>query len=183
MHIRLVPVVLSVALAGCAASSRLDRADLAGTADLAGQPDLTPAPVRVAVNEVFPHGSDPTTDPDWAEIMNLGAATADLSGWKVRDSASMGAVLPPGTQVPPGGFLVLSCDDTTDGGAPGGLHVPFKLSGKGDEFHLARPDGTEVDVAKFDGNDVATDRSWGRIPDGTGAFTETKLTRGAANKK
>ena len=68
-----------------------------------------------------------------------------------------------------------------DGGVAGGVHVPWKLSSKkGDEVHLLNPAGAEIDSTTF-GLDVAADKSWGRLPDGTGAFLRTTPTMGKAN--
>jgi len=68
----------------------------------------TAADMRIAatagalvINEVFPHGSDELTDPDWAELKNIGATAIDLSGYQVRDDKTK-ATIPDGTSLSPG---------------------------------------------------------------------------------
>ncbi len=137
----------------------------------------------VVVNEVNPNGPDPATDPDWIEIFNGGATSADVSGYTIRDSKTSDATaLPSGTVIPPGGYLVILCDDAVDGGIPGGVHVPFKLSGtKGDEVHLAQ-NGTDVDMTSWAANMIPDGSTWARIPNGTGGFAVSATpTKGTAN--
>jgi hypothetical protein len=136
----------------------------------------------VVVNELLPHPGA-TADPDWAELKNLSDAGIDLSGYAIRDN-DVGHLfmLPPGTTIPAGGYLVIYCDDQPDGGAPDVIHAPWKLSASaGDEFHLLDPRGNEIDKATFGAGMVPGGRSWGRLPDGTGAFIATTPTRGARN--
>lgn len=111
----------------------------------------------VVINEL--QSNDPSKAKDWVELYNPGTEVADLSGWKVRDNSSAGEALPQNTVVPAGGYLVLSQD----------THFTFGL-GNGDEFHLATPDGTEVDSMTYAAHPTT---SWGRCPDGQGAFGKT----------
>jgi hypothetical protein len=139
----------------------------------------------VVINEVFASGSSATTDPDWAELENLSAATVNLSGYQVRDKKLSDLyALPAGTMIEAGGYLVIYCDDqagAADGGTLEGVHTPWKLSAsKGDELHLLDPAGVEVDATTF-GVDLPSDKSWGRLPDGTGAFIRTTPTQGRSN--
>lgn len=146
--------------------------------------DLSVAPAdaalsSVVVNEVFPHGTDDVTDPDWAELKNISAAAVDLSGYKVRDENTPVA-LPAGTVLRPGEYLVLYCDDNPDGGNAQVIHLPFKLGSK-DEFVLIAPDGSKADGAAWAKDTIPTDKALGRLPDGTGQFTLVKPTKGARN--
>jgi hypothetical protein len=129
----------------------------------------------VVINEVFAGGTS-VTDPDWVELKNLTGDTIDLGGYQIRDNAVTDL-----SPIPAGGYFIIYCDDQKDGGVAGGVHVPWKLSSKkGDEVHLLNPDGAEIDATTF-GLDVAADKSWGRLPDGTGAFLRTTPTQGKAN--
>jgi Lamin Tail Domain len=177
--------------AGCSDAKRDLGADDLSTAmhdlsvgDLASASgDMAHAQIKVVVNEVYPNGPS-TMDPDWIELKNLGASTVDVGGYFLRDSkASDLTALPSGTTIPAGGYLVVYCDDESDGGIVGGVHMPYKLSGsKGDEVHFVATDGTtEVDSTSFMPNDVASMKAWGRLPDGTGSFATTTPTRGATN--
>ena len=134
----------------------------------------------VVVNEVFPHGPDELTAPDWAELKNTGDSEVDLSGYRVRDDKTS-AELPAGTRLSPGAYLVIYCDDVPDGAATDTLHVPFKLGG-GDEFRLLKADGTTVDSVAWQSGVVPAGKAYGRLPDGTGPFAPTNPTRGARNQ-
>lgn len=135
----------------------------------------------VVINELFAHGQS-SIQPDWAELKNIGSGTVDLSGYLVRDKSTDNRFeLPSGSSIPPGGYLVIYCDDQIDGGVADGLHARFKLNGgKGDEFHLVAPDGLDVDATSFSG-DIAKEKSWGRLPDGTGGFIPMTPTAGGWN--
>jgi hypothetical protein len=138
-------------------------------------------PKTVVINELFPNGGS-VVDPDWIELKNVTSAAIDLGGYKIRDSALAGLfTFVAGTMIDAGGYLIIYCDDQEPGGVPGGVHVPWKLSaGGGDEVHLIDGDGVEIDVTVF-GADVPSDKSWGRLPDGTGAFLNTTPTQGLPN--
>jgi hypothetical protein len=149
-----------------------------------GSPGTTDGGVTaktVVVNELFPGGAS-AADPDWIELKNLTSATIDLGGYQIRDNAISDLfTFPSGTNIAAGGYLLIYCDDQADGGVVGGIHVPWKLSaGNGDEVHLLNPSGAEIDMTSF-GVDVPADKSWGRLPDGTGAFLRTTPTPGESN--
>ena len=176
-------LLVCVFVTGCSGANR--NGDDLGTQDMAmvTPGDMALPPVMVKVNELFPGGSDPNTDPDWAEIVNLASTSADISGYQVRDSKTSHLMaLPSGTILPAGGYLVVLCGAVTDGGAPiAGLRFPHGLSASGDEFHLVSPAGDEIDGTTF--TTLAAGKSWGRLPDGTGAFQVLDTpTRGTQNQ-
>ena len=95
-----------------------------------------------------------------------GPATADLSGYIFRDNDDThAAVIPAGTLIPPGGYLVL--EELTA--------FTFGL-GSGDSARLFAPDGTTV-VDSFTWTAHAT-TTYGRCPNGTGGFVTTATTSG-----
>ena len=166
-----IGALLLILGAGCSSSS--------STSDAA----VTP-PKTVVINEIFPHGNK-MGDPDWVELKNVTTAPIALDGYQVRDEKLADLqFLPDGITLVAGGYLIIYCLGTPDAGVPVGLEgmtVPFKLSGKsGDEFHLVGPAGVDVDQTVF-GVDVPDDKSWGRLPDGTGMFIRTSPTKGAPN--
>jgi hypothetical protein len=157
--------------AGCSSTS--------STSDAAVAP-----PKTVVINEIFPHGNK-MGDPDWVELKNVTVAPILLDGYQVRDEKLADLqFLPDGITIAAGGYLIIYCLGTPDAGVPVGLEgmtVPFKLSGgSGDEFHLVGPTGVDVDETVF-GVDVPDDKSWGRLPDGTGMFIRTMPTKGLPN--
>ena len=121
---------------------------------------------RVTINELESTGGSPG---DWVELINTGEVAADLSGWRLRDNLDAHAyVLPAGTVLPPGGFLVL--DEARFGGW--GL-------GAADSARLYDASGALVDSYAWTTHASTT---LGRCADGTGAFrVTTAATRGAAN--
>ncbi|MFV0285914.1 MAG: lamin tail domain-containing protein, partial [Demequina sp.] len=139
----------------------------------------------LVINEV--QSSAPTTEfggQDWIEIANPSGDAIDASGVVVSDAdADHAYVLPEGTEIAAGGYLVVT--ETEFG---------FGL-GKGDSVRLFAAgtvitDGV-IDAAAqpFDATTWAPGQhtnaagaSWGRLPDGTGAFASTAVsTPGTAN--
>ena len=86
-------------------------------------PDDTPTAVAydrtaLRLNEVLPAPSEidwngdgtANTNDEWIEVYNRGSAAIDLGGWLLDDIAAGGSspyVIPAGTVLQPGGFLVL----------------------------------------------------------------------------
>jgi hypothetical protein len=157
----------------------------AGCSSTSSNPDAAAtAPKTVVINEIFPHGSK-MGDPDWVELKNVTAAPILLDGYQVRDEKLADLqYLPDGITIAANGYFIIYCLGTPDAGVPVGLEgmtVPFKLSGgSGDEFHLVGPTGVDVDETVF-GVDIPDDKSWGRLPDGTGMFIRTTPTKGVPN--
>ncbi len=121
--------------------------------------------LAVKINEVESSGGTPG---DWVEFYNTGSTTADISGYVFLDNGTTGYVIPAGTTIPAGGFLVL--DEAQFG---------FGL-GSADDARFFAPDGvTLLDSYTWTSHATTT---YGRCPDGSGAFTTTLApTRGAAN--
>jgi len=145
------------------------------TASTKGTANDCSSPVRI--NEVESRGGAPG---DWVELTSVGAAAVDLGGYVLTDSdPTHRYVIPAGTVVAPGGFVVLDEQGTTTAGFDFGL-------GGADSVRLLLPDGTTA----ADGSTVADEYSWtthaastyGRGPDGTGDLAVTSAaTKGAAN--
>jgi Lamin Tail Domain len=117
-----------------------------------------PAPADIRINEIE---SQPT---DWVELTNTGPAAVDIGGWVLRDSTVINDVtIPAPTVLQPGAFFAI---DVTD------------LLGNTDSARLF--DGaTLVDSYAYQDHATVT---YGRCPDGTGAFVYTEAaTKGAAN--
>jgi hypothetical protein len=83
------------------------------------------------INEVMASNTRTLADPadgqfeDWFELHNSGAAPADISGYTLTDSLldPNKYTIPPGTVIPPGGFLLVWADEETSQNTPGGeLH-------------------------------------------------------------
>ena len=99
-------------------------------------------PAAAVINEIH-YTSDPDADTgDWIELYNPGSDPLDLSDWTLRDSDDTHAFrLPPGTILPPDGYLILAQDAIrftmlypTEVGVVGGMD--FGLSREGDAVRL-----------------------------------------------
>lgn len=144
--------------------------DAANVAYVPEEPATAP---NVVINEVESNG-DPVAD--WFELYNTGTTDADISGWTVldNDDSHTPLVFPAGTVLKPGAFARYYTEgDQALGGGKG-----FGLGGS-DKVRLFTADGTAVDEAGWSAHAADT---WGRLPDGTGAFTDTKATPGAKNE-
>jgi len=129
-------------------------------------------PPSVVINEVESNGDQVA---DWVELKNTGTTPVAVSGWKIVDGdpahAATPVVVPANTVIPAGGYFAIYTEIAQ---TPG-----FGL-GVGDSVNLFLPDGTtQVDTTTWGAHPATT---WGRCPDGTGAFRETTTsTRGLAN--
>lgn len=142
-------------------------ASLAGAAVILGVAVATPAAADASViriNEVESSGGTPG---DWAELVNTGALAVDLSGWVLKDSDDSHIyTIAAGTSLAAGGFLALDVESSY------GL-------GSADSARLYTADGTPVDSYSWTSHAAIT---YGRCPDGTGAFGGTSApTKAAAN--
>lgn len=119
--------------------------------------EVGPPPVgRVVINEI-----DCRSDPvEWVELVNVGDAPVELDGYRVDDKPGTGGIaaprgtLAPGQRVVVRGDIGISCSD--DG---------VYLSADGHAVDQAPPRRGDAEVS-----------SWGRVPDGTGPFTQTAPT-------
>ncbi|MGO4592504.1 lamin tail domain-containing protein [Leifsonia sp. 2TAF2] len=141
----------------------------AATADAAAATAAVTAAAdpSIVINEV--ESSAPNGGPDWVELKNTGATAADLAGWSVldNDDTHTRVPLPAGSIIPAGGYFVI--DESTLG---------FGL-GSGDSARLYDPAATLVDTYSWTSHAAVT---YGRCPDGTGAFRNTtSSTQGAVN--
>jgi hypothetical protein len=148
------PVLTLLATIALAASGTVALATPAQAAD-----------TDIKVNEVESNGGTPG---DWIEVTNIGANPVDIGGFGVLDNDSGHAKVtaPAGTMLNPGAFYVFDTE------------VSFGLGGA-DSANLYAADGTTLlNTYSWTSHAAST---YGRCPDGTGAFTDTTSTRGAAN--
>jgi hypothetical protein len=129
-----------------------------GTANVCG------APNAVFINEVESNGGAPG---DWVEIVNTGTSTANIGGYVIKDNDDSHAfTIPAGTTLAAGAYLALDVD------------TQFGL-GAGDMARLYTAAGVLLDSYTWTAHATIT---YGRCPNGTGAFGQTTVsTKGAAN--
>jgi len=113
---------------------------------------------------------------DWIELYNAGTEAVDIGGFYISDDPTdpikwqIPANRPEQTLIPAGAFLLLWCDGQPQQGA---LHLDFKLSADGESVSLIQISGGRlqiVDSRSF--GPQSTDISEGRLPDGSGDWTE-----------
>lgn len=152
---------------------------------------------RVVINEVRATGDD------WVELMNVGSAPVDLGGMVLADTdtdvdggaprVEEGVEFPASTWVVPGQRVLVLADQSDAGtgvqmrclGTDGPMtcyHARFGISGsRGEGLFLIGRDHVVATSATYPPNGAPDGESWGRLPDGTGAFAANRPTPGAAN--
>lgn len=133
-------------------------------------------PGQVILNELLANEPGSTTAAEYVELVNVGGATADLSGYTLSDAVGVRHVFAGGTTIAPGKALVVF------GGAsaiPGGIAAVAASSGAlglnntTDTVTLRDASGTSVDALAYPSSLASTDGvSMNRSPDAspTGAF-------------
>ncbi|WP_170219476.1 lamin tail domain-containing protein [Nocardioides litoris] len=154
-----LPTLLATALAG---------ATLAVVGGVGVAAPASAAVTDLRINEVESSGGTPV---DWIELVNTGTQPVDASGLRLKDNDdSRTLAIPDGTTIAPGAFYAIDVD------VPGGFGL-----GSADSARLLESDGTTL-IDSHIWTAHATGTTYGRCPDGTGAFrTTTSSTKGAAN--
>jgi len=120
-----------------------------------GQVDpFRPSPLRsVVINEFLAHTDPP--DYDYVELYNHANSPVDISGCILTDEPDTNKfVIPPGTIIPPRGFVWYT-----------ETNMNFRLSSFGEAIYFKNPDQSRVlDAFRFDGQENGV--SMGRWPDG-----------------
>lgn len=135
---------------------------------------LNYATSQVRINEVMASNSSTISDEDgdfedWIELFNAGSSTVNLSGYGLSDNYDQPFkwVLP-NVSIGPGQFLLVwaSGKNRTNPGNP--LHTNYGISADGEEVILTNPGNERID--EMEPVPIPTDVSYGRQPDGTGAW-------------
>lgn len=147
----------------------------------------------VAINEVQAVGSD------WVELYNASGASVDLSGYSITDGAGaprrgVATVFPEGTLLGAGEYLLIVANRGADAmpgvqtmclldGPPTCFHASWGVNRTDGEFvYLLAPDGSVVVEEFYPPEPVTIGQAYGRLPDGSGAFTATQPSPGAPNR-
>ncbi len=143
-----------------------------------GRPNVRARVADVVINEIMYHPLRGDSAEEYVELHNRGAAAADVGYW--RFTAGIDCMLPAGTRIPPGGFLVVAQDAgrlrsqypqlnaTNTVGNFGGT-----LADRGERLVLARPDDPALPYQDFvEVDSVAYGDGWGAWADGGGSSLE-----------
>lgn len=137
---------------------------------------------QIAINEFMARNDITVSDQDgefddWIELFNYGSSTISLNGLFLSDNrAELNKWSFPDTNIIAGGFLIVWADNDPD---QSGLHAEFKLSGSGEDIFLCDHQSNILDEVTF--GPQVTSISFGRIPDGTGAFQAMEPSFSALN--
>lgn len=141
------------------------------------------AMAQVVINEIMADNQgaveNGSTFPDFIELHNTSGVPLSVGNMRVTDDPAVPSkyVIPAGTTIVAGGYLVLWCD--VNFSAPG-LHTGFGLGASSDRVQLYAADGfTLLDDVAF-GISVP-DLTFGRFPNGNGPWALTQPTPSAAN--
>lgn len=138
----------------------------------------------VVINELMADNVTTQADPyfeynDWIEFYNNSSSSIDLTGYYLSDDAGQPTKwsFPAGTMINANSFLIVWADD--DSLQVTGLHANFKLSATGEKVILTNPTMQTIDEVVFPG--LLPDMTYGRYPNGTGAFGILNPTYNATN--
>ena len=130
---------------------------------------------------------------DWVEVMNTGNEAMDISSYEIRDNSDDHRwKFPEGTVIEAGALLAV--DDNSVGQIFNDDNNTYETGtfasaigiGSGDSIRLYDSEGTLLDTyswtehASYNGD--AAMASYGRYPDGSGAFCLTRETKGMPNE-
>jgi hypothetical protein len=165
--------------------------DAAVTPDAVVTPDASAG--RLVVNEIR------ATDEEWVELYNAGTSAVDLSEVQVADSESDGGArlsramrFPAGTMLAPGQYVLVAINQAdagvgpqtrcVDAGPSTCFHATWGLSAtRGEAVHVVSPMGATLAQETYPPDAAAAGQSYGRLPNGTGAFAPNRPTPGAPN--
>jgi hypothetical protein len=137
------------------------------------------------------------TSGDYVELYNTDGVAFDLGGYGLTDMSGSGPDLagterfPVGTSILPHAYVLVLCNmtlpissgpTTNCSGLPSPCYLAtFGVSQAGETVYLVSPQNQVVDSTPVPG-DLSASVSWGRLPNGGGAFTYTRATPMAVNQ-
>jgi hypothetical protein len=154
-------------------------------------PNQPPVPVdttiKLTINEFLASNNTISVPgytyfPDWIEIYNAGEVDVNLAGYSITDDLNTKDkyVFPSGsssTIIKSKSYLLILADDSV---ALGPLHASFSLSKSGESIGLYSPSLIALDSINYSAQ--TSDKSYGRLPNGSGSWQElTTPTPNAAN--
>lgn len=138
----------------------------------------------IVINELMADNQTTAVDDydetdDWIEFYNNSSTSIDLTGYYLSDDSAWPTKweFPAGATIEANDFLIVWADG--DSMQLYGLHTNFKLSASGESVILTNPSLQTVDEINFTNQE--TDLSFGRYPNGTGAFASMYPTFNETN--
>lgn len=113
-------------------------------------PRCVPGDRSVKINELYPNPSGTDSGNEWVELVNTGTQTAVVDAWTLQwgtSSFSSDVSFPAGTEIPPGGFLLIG-----DSEVPADVYTSISLGNAS-----TAPDGIRLVDCREDGDPVVQD--------------------------
>ncbi|HBW51624.1 MAG TPA: hypothetical protein DEF47_17160 [Herpetosiphon sp.] len=120
-------------------------------------PTATPNPTHIRINELM---AAPSSGKEWVELYNAGDQAIDLHGWQLDDAAAGANPILLEAIIQPASWLVISMTNVYNNSA--------------DEVRLFDPTGQLIDAFSY--STTISNRTWARIPDGTGAWAANRAS-------
>ncbi|MDG2125650.1 MAG: lamin tail domain-containing protein, partial [Verrucomicrobiales bacterium] len=138
------------------------------TRDTANDPDRSD---DIVINEIMYDTPSDHRNGEFVELVNRGASTVDLGGWRFTDGISY--TFPLGTSIAPGAFLVVAADSEWMQSAYGRIPVIGNFKGQ------LRDSGERVRLEDSNGNladqvDYLPSGDWPELADGDGSSMELR---------
>lgn len=140
----------------------------------------------LCINEICAKNSTHTAPDgacyDWIELYNPTYSSVNLSGWGVSDKENnpFKFTFPNGSSIGAGQYVVIYCDSVMPE-INGAYTASFGLSTSGETLYLTAPDSSLCDSVVFPA--LASDQSYGRVPDGASEFAVMNMSPNNANKE
>ncbi len=147
----------------------------------------TPTPASVVINEFMANaiGADNAAMPagEWVELKNTGAVAQDVDGWYLYDSVNSNElqinsanVGGGSTNIAAGGYLVIYRN------ADGDFEMNNTTADSVRLYDGPIASGNLKDSFSYSAGTITENKTWARMPDGTGAFSAGQTpTTGATN--
>jgi len=128
-------------------------------------PSVFPANALVVINEFCPN-----CDPEWVELYNDSEISIDLSGWEIQDGNTKSTDdLTISGEIPPQGMAVYE-------------HPKGWLNDSSDTVNLYDNTDSTSPIDSYSYTSTEADKTYSRIPDGSGDFILTNPTKGGFNQ-
>jgi len=130
---------------------------------------------NVVINEILTSNTTLNVDEDgdhqdWVELFNKGAVAVNLSGYGLSDDPAIPFKWTfPNVSLGAGQYLLIWCSDKNRTDPANPLHTNFKISSSGEIITLTNTSAVAVDMVPATA--ILPNISYGRLPNGTGAFT------------
>jgi hypothetical protein len=143
-----------------------------------GSSNASPMMSDIVINEIMYHPISGYADDQYIELFNRGASVADVGYWRFTEGIDF--MMPAGTVIPPGGYLVVARSLTNMLARYAQLNAVNtvgefggKLSFRGERLVLSRPDDPGLPFQDFVTVDEVTySDGWGAWADGGGSSLE-----------